>query len=76
MEYLFKSNKTKDAWKGLKCLCGFVSKKCMPEPDDINTYVNDLNVFYARFDDKNVDAECNEMLNVVNSKNDQNCFYN
>ena len=48
----------------------------MPEPDDINTYVNDLNVFYARFDDKNVDAECNEMLNVVNIKNDQNCFYN
>ena len=71
---MFKSNKTKDAWKGLKCLSGFVSKKFIPEPDDINTYVNDLNVFYARFDDKNFHAECNEMLNVVNSKNDQKIF--
>ena len=51
-----------------------MSKKFMPEPDDINTYVNDLNVFYARFDDKNFHAECNEMLNVVNSKNDQKIF--
>ena len=74
VEHLFKSNKTKDAWKGLKCLSGFVSKKVIPEPDDINTYVNDLNVFYARFDDKNVHAECNEMFNVVNSKNDQKIF--
>ena len=42
----------------------------MPEPDDINMYVNDLNVFYARFDDNNFHAECNEMVDVVKSKND------
>ena len=59
MEHLFKSNKTKDARKGLKCFSGFVSKKCMPELDDINLHVNDLNVFFTRFDDKNVLAECN-----------------
>ena len=62
VEHLFKSSKTKDAWKGLKCLSGFVSKKCMPEPDDINMYANDLNVFYARLDDNNYHAECNEMF--------------
>ena len=42
-----------------------------PEPDDINMYVNDLNVFYTRFDYKNVHAESIEMLNLVKSKNDQ-----
>ena len=55
-----------------------MSKKCMSKPDDINMYVNDLyilhNIFYTRFDDKNVHAECNEMLNVVNSKNYQYIF--
>ena len=61
VEHLFKSNKTKNAWKGLKCLSGFVSKKFIHEPDDINTYVNDLNVFYARFDEN----EKNSMLNVM-----------
>ena len=51
-----------------------MSQKCMPEPDDINMYVNDLTVFYTIFDDSNFHAECNEMLNVVNNKNYQNCL--
>ena len=61
VKHLFKSNKTEDALEGLKCLSGFVSKKCMHEPDDNNMYVSDLHVqvFYTRFDDKNVHAECN-----------------
>ena len=73
VKHLFKSNKTEYTLEGLKCLSGFVSTKCMHEPDDNNMYVSDLHVqvFYTRFDDRNVHAECNEMLNVLNNKNDQ-----
>jgi hypothetical protein len=66
VEDLFKTNKTKDAWTGLKYLSGFKSKCCLPEPDDINVYVNELNQFYARFDDKDFGKECIDILNIVN----------
>ena len=34
-------------------------------------YVNDLNLFYARFDENKFHSEFNEMFNVVKSKHDQ-----
>lgn len=46
---MFKSRNSKDALKGIKQLSGCLSKTCMPEPDDVNTYVEDLK-FSARFD--------------------------
>ena len=67
MEHLVKSNKTKYACKGLKRVSVFVSKKAMPEPDDINMYVNYLNVFYTRFDDNNLHTECNEILKKLSA---------
>lgn len=39
IEGLFIKNKSKDAWKGLKTLCGYNKKKTTPEPD-VTTYVN------------------------------------
>ena len=70
VEKLFKSNQTCDAWKGLKQLSGFVKKNCLPEPEDVNEYVNDLNKFYARFDDKDFSSECAEMMDLVYAHND------
>ena len=70
VEKLFKSNQTCDAWKGLKQLSGFVNKNCLPEPEDVNEYVNDLNKFYARFDDKDFSSECAEMMDLVYTRND------
>lgn len=68
VENLFKTNQTKDAWKGLKYLSGYISKNCIPEPDDICAYVNELNSFYARFDSMNFNAECMEMLDLVSTR--------
>ena len=45
VESLFKSNKAKDAWRGLKLLGGCTSKNCIPEPDDIDQYAKELNEF-------------------------------
>ena len=67
VESLFKSNRAKDAWRGLKLLGGCTSKNCIPEPDDIDQYVKELNEFYARFDVGDHQSECNEMLQVVNN---------
>ena len=51
IEDMFKSNRSKDAWAGLKRICGFGSNNsCLPEPDNITEFVNDLNEFYNRFE--------------------------
>ena len=68
VENMFRTNKAHDAWKGLKCLSGFVTKCAMPEPDDVNLYVNELNAFYARFDCYDSHVECNEILSLVNNR--------
>lgn len=70
VENMFKTNKTKDAWTGLKNLTGFKTKSCMPEPNNMSEYVNKLNDFYARFDVFDCESECNEELNLLNAKND------
>lgn len=62
-----RQTKSKDAWKGLKHLSGFKSKSCLPEPKELKAYVNELNNFYARFDDKDLGSECEDILRVVNS---------
>ena len=66
VEKLFSSKNTKDAWKGLKCLSGYINKQCLPDPENVNTYVNELNSFYARFDDMDFQQECNNILNMIN----------
>ena len=66
IEDLFRTNRTKDAWKGLRCLSGFKSKNCMPDPDDISQYVNELNLFYTRFDDKDFHDEHDRIVNNIN----------
>ena len=46
-------------------------KNCIPEPENNNNYVNELNELYARFDDKDFQNECNNIImNLVSSKED------
>ena len=71
VEGLFKSSNSKDAWRGLKVLSGCTKKNCMPEPDNVQDYVDGLNQFYARFDDTQSHDECLDILNVINESN--NC---
>jgi hypothetical protein len=66
VEGLFKSRQSKDAWKGLKYLSGCTTKNCMIEPENVTSFVEELNVFYTRFDEADFECECNDILNVVN----------
>jgi len=54
----------------VKELSGFVQKNCLPELENIHEYVNDLNTFYTRFDDKNFKGECDTILYTVKGRND------
>ena len=71
VENLFRSNKSKEAWKGLKVLCGSKPKNTSVEPDDVETYVNDLNKFYARFDILNFKAECENLIEIAKHRNNE-----
>ena len=68
IENLFKSRQAKDAWKGLRYLSGSVNKNCMPEPEDVPTYVDELNEFYSRFDVEDHQVECNSVLDLVEGR--------
>lgn len=62
IEGLFRTNSTKDAWIGLKTLCGHKEKTNIPYPQDITTYVNEMNSFFARFERYNFSEECNNII--------------
>ena len=53
IENQFKSNDTKQAWRGLETITGYSTKKS----PNINVDINELNKFYARFDDPKVIRE-------------------
>ena len=71
VEGLFRTNRTKDAWKGLKTLCGYNKKLAIPDPDNIDTYVNDINSFFARFDTHDFSEECNNIITIIRERNDE-----
>ena len=59
---MFKSNNTKETWLGLKTMIGYTEKKTTLHTDNINEYVNNLNSFYARFENPNPNIEHSSAL--------------
>ena len=71
VEGLFKTNRVKDAWKGLKTLCGHKKKQSVPEPENINIHVNEMNAFFARFERHDYSDACNEVMSEIQSNNEE-----
>ena len=72
VEGLFRTNRVKDAWNGLKTLCGYNKKQNTPDPENLNTYVNDMNEFFARFETHDFSNARDEMMSKIQSKTDEN----
>lgn len=70
VENLFRSNHSKDAWKGLKLLSGYRTKNVSVSNENIEDYVNELNTFYARFDVHDFKDECDNILLSLNVNED------
>ncbi|MEL7522523.1 MAG: hypothetical protein AAGJ80_13075, partial [Cyanobacteria bacterium J06553_1] len=68
VEGLFRTNSTKDAWKGLKTLCGFNSKRATPDTDNID--INQLNAFFARFDIYDFSEEFSNIVSIIRGNTD------
>lgn len=43
LENLFRTNRSKDAWKGLKAFCGYNNKTKQCKIDNVNSSVDDIN---------------------------------
>ena len=71
VECLFKTNRVKNAWKGLETLCGHKKKQSVPKPENINIYVNEMNAFFARFERHDFSDACNEVMIEIQSNNDE-----
>ena len=71
VENLFKSNKSKDAWRGVKLLCGSKKKQPLIDPPNVQQYVNDLNAFYARFDVQDFKEERENILSMIKNVNEE-----
>ena len=62
-EGLFRTNSAKDAWKGLKTLCGYNAKRTTPDTENID--INQLNSFFARFDTNDFSEEFSTILSTI-----------
>ena len=63
VERLFRTNSAKDAWKGLKTLCGFNSKRATPDADIFD--INQMNAFFARFDNNDFSEEFSNVVSTI-----------
>lgn len=61
----------KDAQKRLKTLCGCKAKQNTPQPENINTYVNDMNVFFAKFERHHFSDISDEVMSEIKSNTDE-----
>lgn len=71
MEDLFRSNDTKQAWKSLKTLCGYTKKSTTMQADDDKIFADELNYFYARFDDQDFSEEKKRLVEILENKGDE-----
>ena len=68
-DHLFKSNDSKTVWNCLKTITGFGDKKDVNVQNVNKQYLNEMNSFFARFEDKdNVGREC-QIYDVTNEEN-------
>ena len=70
IEEKFKSNDMKSVWKDMKTIAGFDNKstKMTFEKGSENEYTNDLNQFYARFDNQDFSVEIDELKERLSTK--------
>ena len=71
VEHLFRTNQPKDAWKGVKVLSGYQTKRVVVDSSIDLTYVNELNSFYTRFDIHDFKEELDNILRLANDSNDE-----
>ena len=62
IEAMFRANNCKNAWKGLKLLCGYTTKETELLIDETQENANEFNAFYARFDKHDHRQECEALL--------------
>ena len=63
----------RSAWQGLNTMMGRNTRQdqlCVP--DDPNNFANDLNKFYARFDNDDFSENCNRICHAICTNNVEN----
>ena len=61
----FNSNNSREFWQGVNTMTGYKPAKKTISTDDPGTLANELNSFYARFDNQDFHKEQAEMLNAL-----------
>ncbi len=75
IESLFKDQNTKSAWNGLKCITGYNKKCSLPEVENDYDFAEELNTFYARFDNQDFSKECEELVNQLLLQHDDDIIF-
>lgn len=52
-------------------LCGFNEKQTTPVPENVATYVNEQNTFFARFESNNFSVEQKEVMHTIRNRIDE-----
>ena len=70
IESKLSSNDTKGAWDGFKTASGMKSVRADIKVDNENEYADELNAFYARFDEHDFRNECSVLKRIVSCTDD------
>ena len=71
IEDQLKSNDSRKAWDGLKTITGYKKKSNLPSVENNETFANELNEFYSRFDTHDFSDECDKLLQQLHVQNDE-----
>ena len=67
MESMFRTD-SKSAWNGLRTITGMKKSKNVPDVENVNVFCNELNHFYARFDNHNFATVRTYISNFLRSR--------
>ena len=68
VEDKFVTGNASEAWRGLNTMMGRSQKQNRVQCNDSETFANDLNQFYARFDTHNFSQECDQLCDPLLDK--------
>ena len=71
IEDQLKSNDSRKAWDGIKTITGYKKKSNLPSVENNETFANELNEFYSRFDTHDFAVECDKLLQQLHVQNDE-----
>ena len=76
MENMFRTNGTRQAWSYLQTIAEIKKARTSFEPENKSEFSNELNSFYARYDNQNFRKEQEDLIAILRARQDPEITFN